>query len=56
MFEQAYEGQGVECGDLNMLGPGSGTIRKCDLVEIGVACWRKCVSVGVSFETLLLAS
>jgi hypothetical protein len=25
------------CGGLNMLGPGSGTIRRCGLVRIGVA-------------------
>jgi hypothetical protein len=27
----------VWCGGLNMLGPGSGTIRRCGLVEVGVA-------------------
>ena len=35
--EQAYGGQGVECGGLNMLGLGSGTFRRCDLVGVGVA-------------------
>ena len=37
---------GVECGSLNMLGPGSGTIRRCHLLGVGVAfleevchCW-----------------
>ena len=25
------------CSDLNMLGPGHGTIRRCGLVEVGVA-------------------
>jgi hypothetical protein len=37
VFEQAYGGQGVNCGGLNMLGPGSVTFRKCDLVGVGVA-------------------
>ena len=37
MFEQAYGGQGMEYGDLNMLGSGSGTIRRCGLVGVGVA-------------------
>ena len=37
MFEQAYGGQGVECGGLNMLGPGNGTIRRCGLIGVGVA-------------------
>ena len=37
MFEQAYGGQGVECGGLNMLGPGSGTTWRCDLGGVGSA-------------------
>jgi hypothetical protein len=37
-----------------MLGSGSGTIRRCGLVEIGVALWRKCITVGVGFKTLVL--
>ena len=36
MFEQAYGGQGVECDGLYMFGLGSGTIRRCSLVGIGV--------------------
>ena len=36
-FEQAHGGQGLECGNLNMLGPGSGTIRRCDHVAAGMA-------------------
>jgi hypothetical protein len=32
MASQANGGQGVECGGLNMLGLGSGTIRKCGFV------------------------
>jgi hypothetical protein len=30
--KKPYGCQGVECGDLNMLVPGSGTIRRCSLV------------------------
>jgi hypothetical protein len=26
-----------QCGSLNMLGPGSGTTRRCDLVRVGMA-------------------
>jgi hypothetical protein len=37
-----------------MLGPRNGTISSCGLVAIGY-CWRKCVTVGVNFEKLLLA-
>jgi hypothetical protein len=29
----------TRCGVLNMLGPGSGTICKCGLVEVGVSLW-----------------
>ena len=39
VFEQAYGGQGVECDDLYILGPGSGTIRRYGLVEIGMSLW-----------------
>jgi hypothetical protein len=37
MFEQAYGCQGVECGGLNILAPGSGTIMNCALIGVGVA-------------------
>ena len=37
VFEQAYEGQGVKCDGLYMLGPGSDTIRKYGLVGVDVA-------------------
>ena len=37
MFDLAYGGQGVECDGLNMLGPGSGTTRRCGLAGVGVA-------------------
>jgi hypothetical protein len=56
VFEQAYGGKGVECGGLNMLGPGNGTSRRCGLIGIGVPYWKKCVTVGVDFKTLLLAA
>jgi hypothetical protein len=29
----------VICDGLNMLGPGSGTIKKCGLVGVGVSLW-----------------
>ena len=36
-----------ECGGLNMLGPGSGTIWRCGLVEVGVALLEEvCHRVG----------
>ena len=38
-FEQAYGDQGVECDGLYMLGPGSGTIRRCGPVGVGVSLW-----------------
>ena len=38
---QAYGGQGVECGGLNMLGPRSGTIRKFGLNEVGVSLFEE---------------
>jgi hypothetical protein len=28
-----------KCGGLNMLGPGSSTIRRCGLVGVGVSLW-----------------
>jgi hypothetical protein len=39
-----------------MLGPGSGTIRRYGFVGVGVALLRKCVTVGMGFETFLLAA
>ena len=50
MFEQAYGDQGVGCDGLYMIGPGDGTIRRCDPVGVGV------VTVGLGFKTLLLAA
>ena len=46
VFELAYGGQGVECGSLNMLGSGSGTIRRCGLVEVGVALLKEVCHCG----------
>ena len=46
MFEQACGGQGVECGGLNMLGPGSGTIRRRGLVGVGVALLEEVCHFG----------
>ena len=37
MFEQAYGGQGVECDGSYLLGSGSGTIRSCGPIGVGVA-------------------
>ena len=38
---------GTTYSGLNMLGPGSGTIRKCDLVGVGVALLEEvCHCVG----------
>jgi hypothetical protein len=34
------------CGDLNMLGPGSGTVRRCGLVGGGVALLEEVCSYG----------
>ena len=45
-----------ECSGLYMLGPGNGTIRRCGLVGVVWPHWRKCVTLGVGFETLLLAA
>ena len=45
MFEQACGDQEVECGSLNMLGPGSGTIR-CGLVRVGVALLKEVCHCG----------
>jgi hypothetical protein len=41
-----------------MLGPGSGTIRRCGLVGVGIAWLEEAYhwGVGESFETILLAA
>ena len=49
MFEQACEGQGVECGGLNMLGPGNGTVRRCGLVRVSVALLEEVCHCGSRF-------
>jgi len=46
VFEQVFGGQGVECGGLNMLGPGSGTIRRSGLVGVGVALLEELCHFG----------
>jgi hypothetical protein len=43
-------------GGLNLLGPGSSTIRRCDLIGVGVALLEEIRHFGVGFETLLLAA
>jgi hypothetical protein len=42
-LRQAYGGQGVECDGLYMLGPGSGTVRRCGLVGV-------CMSLGLDLR------
>jgi hypothetical protein len=37
-----------------MLSPGSGAIRRCGLVGVGVALLEEVCYCGVDFETLLL--
>ena len=44
------------CGGLHMFYPGIGTVRKCGLVEWLWSCWSRCITVGVGFTTLILAS
>jgi hypothetical protein len=44
------------CGGLNMLGPRSGTIRRCGLVRVGVALIGGSVIMGVGFKILILAA
>ena len=47
---QSYEGQGVECGSLNVIGPhnliGSGIIRKCGFVGVGIALLEEVCQCG----------
>jgi hypothetical protein len=40
----------------DMLGPGNGSTRWRGLVGADMAVLEKCVTVGVGFETLLLAA
>ena len=37
-----------------MLGPGSGTIRRCGLVGVGLTLLEEVYTVGVGNETLIL--
>jgi hypothetical protein len=45
-----------DCSGLNMFSPQNGTIRRCDLVGVGVALLGEVCHCGVDFETLLLAA
>ena len=51
---QAYWGQVVECSSLNLINlhelRGSGTIRRCDLVEFGVALLEEMCLCGTGFD------
>ena len=51
----AYFSNGY-CDGLYMLNPGSGTIRRCGPVQVGVAFWSRHSPVGVDFNTLVLAT
>lgn len=53
MFEQVYDGQGVEYSVVNMLSPGSGTINKFGLVGIATALLEKVCHFWSRFEDLL---
>ena len=45
-----------ECDGLNMLGPGSSTIRRCSLVGVGVVLLEEVCPVGMGNETVFLAA
>jgi hypothetical protein len=54
-LEQAYAGQEVEHGGLNMLGPGTGTIRRCgglNMLGPGSGSISRCDLVGVGMALL----
>jgi hypothetical protein len=41
MYKDCFPSPGIGfCGDLYMLGPGSGTIRRCGPVRVGVSLWE----------------
>jgi hypothetical protein len=44
------------CDGLYMLKPGSGIIRRCGPVGITMALLSRCVTVGIGFNTLVLAA
>ena len=46
----------MDCGVLNMLGPGSGTIRRYVLVGVGVSLLEEVCHCGGRLEILLLAA
>ena len=51
---QAYGGQEIKCGNLNVIGPhnhiGSVTIRRCGFFGVGMPCWKTYATVGSGFE------
>lgn len=53
MFEQVYDGLGVEYSVVNMLSPGSGTINKFVLVGIAVVLLEKVCHFWNGSEDLL---
>ena len=55
--QRFYCDSNPECDGLNMLGPqGVVVLGGVALLEEVWLCWKKCVTVGVGFETLLLAA
>lgn len=44
------------CDGLNMPGPGSGTVRRCGFVRVGMILLEEVCHCGGGFETLLLDS
>ena len=56
MFEEAYVGQEVECGGLNILGPGNGTIERFYIVGMDVPLLEEMCHCGVGNETFLLST
>lgn len=52
VFEQACEGHGMKCSDLNMIVPRSGTISKFGFVVEGAAFLEKVCHFGGGIETL----
>lgn len=48
-----YNGKFALCGSLNVIGPcnliENGAIMRSDFVEMVMALWRKCVTMGVEY-------
>ena len=53
---QTHTHSHTQCVGLNMLGPGSGTIRRCGLVRVGVALLEEVCGVGFGFQKLCALS